>query len=98
VDWTVDHERLPRRPDVPLTLAASLNELVLVLSRVTPLRFEPALRFQLYCADLCLRAREKGLAAVAVDALCFYNQRAVQLPPDSETNARSRRSGPTGCR
>jgi hypothetical protein len=36
-------------------------------------------------ADLCLQAREKGLAAVALDALCFHNQRAVELPPDFET-------------
>jgi hypothetical protein len=39
------------------------------------------LGFHFYGADLCLQAREQGLTAVAVEALCFHNQRAVELPP-----------------
>jgi hypothetical protein len=29
------------------------------------------------------------MAAVAVDALCFHNQRAVELPPDFEPSRRA---------
>jgi hypothetical protein len=60
--------------------------LVLVLSRGTSLRFDPALGFHFYGADLCLQARDCGLATVAVEALCFHNQRGVDLPPDFRTS------------
>jgi hypothetical protein len=59
----------------------------------------PALGFHFYGADLCLHDRDKGLAAVAGVALCYHNQRAVELPPDSSrADGRSRRSGRTGWR
>ena len=48
----------------------------------TPLRFDPALGFHLYGADLCLQAAERGLAVVAIKAPCFHNSRNVGLPPE----------------
>jgi hypothetical protein len=51
----------------------------LVVPRGTPLRADPALGFHLYGADLCLQAREKGFAAVAIGALCHHNSRNVGL-------------------
>ena len=47
---------------------ATLDEVLLILPRGTPLRADPALGFHLYGADLCLQAREIGLAVVAVGA------------------------------
>jgi hypothetical protein len=35
------------------------------------------------------RSARKELAAIAVDALCFHNQRAVELPPDFEPSGRA---------
>ena len=92
VGSVVDRDRLLRGPEPLLPAPAeSLDELlaILVLPKVTPLRLDPALGFHFYGADLCLQAREKGLAAVAVDALCFHNQRGVELPPDFESSGRA---------
>ena len=36
--------------------------------------------FILYGADVCLQARERGLAVVALGALCHHNSRSVGLP------------------
>jgi hypothetical protein len=85
----VNRDRLLCGPDALLALAESLDELVLVLPKGTPLRLDPALGFHFYDADLCLQARALGLAAVAFDALCFHNQRAVELPPDFEHSGRA---------
>lgn len=82
IGHVVDRGRLLREgPDGPAR-AATLDELLLVVPRDTPLRFDPALGFHLYGADLCLQARERGLAVVAVDAPCRHNSRGVGLPPD----------------
>jgi hypothetical protein len=78
----VDRDRVLRGPEPLPARAETLDELVLVLPRGTPLRLDPALGFHFYGADLCLQARQRGLAAVAVEALCFHNQRGVELPPD----------------
>jgi hypothetical protein len=42
--------------------------------------------FHFYGADLCLQVRERGLA---VEALCFHNQHAVELPPDFDPSERA---------
>ena len=70
IGWVVDRGRLLREgPDLPARVA-TLDELLLILPRGTPLRADPALGFHLYGADLCLQARERGLAVVALgDAL-----------------------------
>jgi hypothetical protein len=67
---------------------ATLDELLLVVRREIPQRFDPALGFHLYGADLCLQARERGLAVVAVDAMCHDNSRSAGLPESSFRSAR----------
>jgi hypothetical protein len=80
VGWVVDRERLLRDgPELPARVA-TLDELLLVLPRNTPLRFDPALGFHLYGADLGLQAQDRGLAIVALRALCHHNSRSVGLP------------------
>ncbi|HZW33325.1 MAG TPA: glycosyltransferase [Isosphaeraceae bacterium] len=76
----VDRGRLLRDgPELPAA-AVTLDELLLILRRDGPLRAEPALGFHLYGADLCLQARERGLAVVVLDALCHHNSRSLALP------------------
>jgi len=80
VGWVVDRGRLLRDgPELPARVA-TLDELLLVVSGNTPLRFDPALGFHLYGADICLQAAERGLAVVALGALCHHNSRSVGLP------------------
>jgi len=80
VGWVVDRGRLLRDgPELPARVA-TLDELLLVVPRNTPLRFDPALGFHLYGADICLQAAERGLAVVALGALCHHNSRSVGLP------------------
>jgi hypothetical protein len=89
VGWVVDRDRVLRGPEPLPARAETLDELVLVLPRATPLRLDPALGFHFCGADLCLQARQQGLAAVAVENLCFHNQRGVDLPPDFFTSGRA---------
>jgi Glycosyltransferase like family len=80
IGWVVDRGRVLRDgPELPAKVAA-LDELLLVVRRDTPLRFDPALEFHLYGADICLQAAERGLAVVAIGALCEHNSRSVGLP------------------
>jgi hypothetical protein len=58
----------------------TLDELLLVVRRDTPLRADLVLGFHLYGADLCLQARERGLVVVALAAPCVHNSRNVALP------------------
>ena len=79
IGWVVDRGRvLNDGPGLPARVA-TLDELLLVVRRDGPLRFDPALGFHLYGADLCLQARERGLAAVALGALCHHNSRHIGL-------------------
>ena len=89
VGWVVDRDRLLRGPEALPAPAETLDELVLILPRGNPLRFDPALGFHFYGADLCLQARERGLSTVAVEALCFHNQRGVELPADFAASGHS---------
>ena len=76
----VDRGRMLRDgPELPARVA-TLDELLLVVRRNSPLRFDPALGFQLYGADICLQAAERGLAVVALGALCHHNSRGIGLP------------------
>jgi hypothetical protein len=54
--------------------------LLLIVRRDTPLRFDTALGFHLYGADLCLQAHERGLAVVALGAPCHHNSPHFGLP------------------
>jgi Glycosyltransferase like family len=65
-------------PALPARVA-TLDELLLVVRRDSVLRFDQALGFHLYGADLCLQARERGLAAVVLGALCHHNSRHIGL-------------------
>jgi GT2 family glycosyltransferase/tetratricopeptide (TPR) repeat protein/SAM-dependent methyltransferase len=76
----VDRDRLLREATVLPALVDTLDEVVLALPRDTPLTCAPELGFHLYGADVCLDARRRGLAAVALDALCFHHSRTVELP------------------
>jgi hypothetical protein len=80
VGWVVDRGRLLRDgPELPARVA-TLDELLLIVRRDTPLRLDPALGFHLYGADICLQAAELGLAVVVLGALCNHNSRSVWLP------------------
>jgi Glycosyltransferase like family len=83
----VDRGRVLRDgPELP-ALAATLDELLLVLRRDSPLRFDPGLGFHLYGADICLQAAERRLAVVVIEALCHHNSRSVGLPAAFYTSA-----------
>ena len=99
IGWVVDRGRMLRGgPELP-ALVATLDELLLVVRRDTPLRFDPALEFHLYGADICLQARELGLAVVALAAPCHHNSRSVGLPDAFFASAKSSpANGATGCR
>jgi hypothetical protein len=89
IGWVVDRGRLLRQgPDLPARVA-TLDELLLILPRGTSLRCDRALGFHLYGADLCLQAREQGLAAVVLEALCHHNSRSVGLNDTFFENARA---------
>jgi hypothetical protein len=66
----------------PLPAAATgLDDIVLVLPRETPLRFEPSLGFHLYGTDICLRARECNLTVAVLDLPCLHNCLFSYLTP-----------------
>jgi hypothetical protein len=80
IGWVIDRAReLRDGPELPARVA-TLDELLLVVRRDSGLRFDPTLGFHLYGADICLQARERGLAVVALGALCHHNSRSVGLP------------------
>jgi len=80
IGWVVDRGRLLRDgPELPARVA-TLDELLLVVPRNSPLRVDPALGFHLYGADICLQAAERGLAVVVLAALCHHNSRSIGLP------------------
>jgi Glycosyltransferase like family len=82
VGWVVDRgQELHEARELPARVA-TLDELLLVVPKDAPLRFDPELGFHLYGADLCLQAAERGLAVVAIEAPCEHNSRSVGLPPE----------------
>jgi glycosyltransferase involved in cell wall biosynthesis len=79
IGWVVERGReLRDGPELPAPVA-TLDELLLVVRRDSGLRFDPALGFHLYGADICLQARERGLAVVALGALCHQNSKSIGL-------------------
>jgi hypothetical protein len=66
-------------PNLPAKVS-TLDELLLVVPRNTPLRFDPDLGFHFYGADIRLQAHDRGLAVVALDAACQHNTRTAVLP------------------
>jgi hypothetical protein len=53
---------------------------LLIVRRDSGLQFDPTPGFHLYGADFGPQARERGLAVVALSALCHHNSRSVGLP------------------
>jgi SAM-dependent methyltransferase len=78
----VDRERLLKEGDRLPAAVDTLDELLLAVPKDASLAFDPQLGFHFYGADICLAARERGLASVAVDALCFHNSLHAGVPPD----------------
>jgi SAM-dependent methyltransferase len=78
--YVADRDRLLREPGELPARVDALDELLLVLPKDSPFGFDPCLGFHFYGADLCLAAREQGLAAVALDALCYHNSPQAGLP------------------
>jgi hypothetical protein len=80
IGWVVDRKRVLRDgPELPARVA-TLDELLLVVRRDSTMRFDPELGFHLYGADICIQAHERGLAVVALEALCHHNSASVGLP------------------
>jgi hypothetical protein len=84
----VDRDRLLWEPEALPAAIETLDELLMAVLRPTPLRFDPALGFHFYGADLCLAARQRGLAAAVLDAPCLHNSRSVGLPPEFHASGR----------
>jgi hypothetical protein len=85
----VDRDRLLKEKHRLPASVGTLDELLLALPRDSPLRFDARLGFHFYGADICLAAQEKGLEAVAIDALCYHNSPHVGLSPDFYSIART---------
>jgi SAM-dependent methyltransferase len=79
----LDRHRLLREPEALPAAVDTLDELLLAVPRDTPLRATPGLGFHLYGSDLGLRARQLGLAVVALDAPCFHNSLLGDALPDA---------------
>ena len=87
IGWVVDRGRMLKDgPELPARIA-TLDELLFVVRRDTPLTFDPALGNHFYGVDLCLQAQEKGLATVALGALCKHNSRHIGLGEGFHENA-----------
>jgi SAM-dependent methyltransferase len=78
----VDRDRLLAE-EAPLPASVdTLDELLVAIPRGTPMKFDSRLGFHLYATDLCLQAHKRGLATVALDAMCFHNSLGVGLPEE----------------
>lgn len=52
----------------------TVDEIVIVIRKSSGLRFDPALpHFHLYATDICMSAREMGMACYAIPAFCIHN-------------------------
>jgi hypothetical protein len=79
IGWVVDRGRMLKDgPELPARIA-TLDELLFVVRRDTPLKFDSALGNHFYGVDLCLQAHELGLATVALGAMCKHNSRHIGL-------------------
>ena len=61
--------------------APTLYEIVLAVRRDAPLRFDPALGFHLYGADICLSAYLKACPSPCSTPPCLHNSLFAYLPP-----------------
>ena len=87
--YVVDRDTLLGSPHGLPAAVETLDELVLVLRKDTPLRFDARLGFHFYGADIGLQAVERGLQPVVIDALCFHNSLHAHLSAAFYDSARS---------
>ena len=80
IGWVRDRGHLLHEQAELPGAAMTLDELLLVLPRGTPLRSDPDLGFHFYGADICLQARYHGLAVAVLGAFCHHNSRSIGLP------------------
>jgi hypothetical protein len=85
----VDRDRLLEAGDSLPAPVETLDELLVAVPKDARLQFDPQLGFHFYGADICLAAREQGLQALAVDALCFHNSPHAGLPTEFFASART---------
>jgi hypothetical protein len=75
-------------PGYPLPArAVSLDEVVLVFPKHTPLRLDPAMGWHSYGTDIVFQAQRDGLTAAILDAPCLHNTRFFGLGPDFVASA-----------
>ncbi len=77
----VDRQTLLEPPTPLPAPVTGVDEVVLVMRRASPLRFDPRLGFHLYGADISLQARQQHLAVVVLDIPCVHNSLFAHLPP-----------------
>jgi hypothetical protein len=75
----VHRDRLLAHHDLPADVDG-LDELLMVVPRVTPLRVDPALGWHLYGTDLALQAATAGQRVVVLDAPCHHNSLTGRVP------------------
>jgi hypothetical protein len=68
----------------------TLDELLLIVPRAAPWRFDSRLGWHLYGADFACQVRNDGAVAVVLDAPCHHNSR---MPLNAEEPASFRESG-----
>ena len=60
----------------------TLDEIVLIIRKSSGLRFDPSLpHFHLYGTDICMLAKEKGMAAYVMPAFCVHNTNQLLTLP-----------------
>ncbi len=73
VGHAIDRDYLLRTPhELPVDVDG-LDELLMVVPRDVPIRFDPALGWHLYGTDFVLQARAAGLRAAVLDVPCHHN-------------------------
>jgi SAM-dependent methyltransferase len=72
-DRLLAHRSLPSDVD-------GLDELLMVVTRDTPLRVDATLGWHLYGTDLALQAQERDLRVVVLDAPCHHNSLTGRVP------------------
>lgn len=73
VGLVVDRDHLlAHDAELPATVDG-LDEMLIVIPRATPLRFDPSLGWHLYGTDIALQANARGLRVAVLDLPCHHN-------------------------
>jgi SAM-dependent methyltransferase len=73
VGHVVDRDQLLATDEPLPTTVDGIDEMLMIVPRDTPLRFDPALGWHLYGTDLALEAHARGLRTVILDVPCHHN-------------------------